>query len=63
MGGGFGRLIPVLKRHFQKITVFDYSAKLLDEAHKTAEKEGVKITTVKGDIYKLKNHYKICLHL
>lgn len=53
IGGGFGRLLPVLKESFGDITVFDFSRKLLDDANLTAEELGLKIKTIKGDIYSI----------
>ena len=53
VGGGFGRLLPVLSNHFKNITVFDYSQSLLDTAQQNAQKASLEITTTKGDIYQL----------
>ena len=53
IGGGFGRLLPVLKDSFGDVTIFDYSQKLLDDANLTGEKLGLKIKTIKGDIFSI----------
>lgn len=50
VGGGFGRLLPVFKKRFGTIYVFDYSKKLLETAEENAEKLGIKITTINGDV-------------
>lgn len=50
IGGGFGRLIPVLKDSFGSITVVDYSQRLLDIASQTSVQAGVSIKTIKCDI-------------
>jgi ubiquinone/menaquinone biosynthesis C-methylase UbiE len=53
IGGGFGRLIPVLKNFFPKITVFDYSSKLLELAKQNSIHEKVNVDVAQGDIYQL----------
>lgn len=53
IGCGFGRLLPVLKKTFKDITLFDYSKKLLETAKKQAEIENIQIQTLCGDVYKI----------
>lgn len=53
VGGGFGRLLPVLKKCFGDITIFDYSQKLLDIADLNAKKLGLKVTFIRGDAYEI----------
>lgn len=55
VGGGFGRLLPVLSDHFSDITVFDYSSKLLDIAQENARMIGFEIKTIKGDVNNISN--------
>ena len=50
VGGGFGRLLPIFKKRFGVIYIFDYSKKLLGTAEENAEKLGIKITTINGDV-------------
>lgn len=50
VGGGFGRLLPIFKKRFGAIYIFDYSKKLLETAEENAEKLGIKITTTNGDV-------------
>jgi ubiquinone/menaquinone biosynthesis C-methylase UbiE len=50
VGGGFGRLLPVLKEQYDDITIFDYSSKLLDSAKKYGDKLGVNVKTIEGDV-------------
>lgn len=50
VGGGFGRLLPIFKKRFGVIYIFDYSKKLLETAEENAEKLGIKITTTNGDV-------------
>jgi len=50
VGGGFGRLLPILKERFGVIYIFDYSKKLLETAEGNAGKLGIKITIVNGDV-------------
>lgn len=50
VGGGFGRLLPILKRKFGNIYIFDYSIKLLETAEENASNLGIKITTINGDV-------------
>lgn len=50
VGGGFGRLLPIFKKRFGVIYIFDYSKKLLETAEENAEKLGIKITTLNGDV-------------
>lgn len=50
VGGGFGRLLPIFKKRFGTIYIFDYSKKLLETAEENADKLGIKITTVNGDV-------------
>jgi ubiquinone/menaquinone biosynthesis C-methylase UbiE len=50
VGGGFGRLLPILKRRFGNIYIFDYSKKLLETAEENASKLDIKITTINGDV-------------
>ena len=64
VGGGFGRLLPILKVKFGDITIFDYSQKLLEVAEKNATDDVIKIDTVKGDvndISKLVSHKFDCV--
>ena len=53
IGGGFGRLLPVLRERFGDITIFDYSQKLLNIAQNKAEDLGLEIKTVNGDVNKI----------
>jgi ubiquinone/menaquinone biosynthesis C-methylase UbiE len=53
VGGGFGRLLPVLKDYFSDITVFDFSLKLLKTAEKNSQDLGIEIKTIKGDVNEL----------
>ena len=41
VGGGFGRLLPIFKKRFGVIYIFDYSKKLLETAEENAEKLGI----------------------
>ena len=50
IGGGFGRLLPVFKERFGKITIFDYSSKLLNTAKERAGSLGIDIKTINGDV-------------
>lgn len=50
IGGGFGRLLPIYKERFGKISIFDYSQKLLEAAIENADKMGLKINIIKGDV-------------
>ncbi len=50
IGGGFGRLLPIFKERFGKITIFDYSSKLLNTANERADSLGVGIRTINGDV-------------
>ena len=50
VGGGFGRLLPVLKDRFTDITIFDYSQKLLDRANSNARNLGISVKAIKGDV-------------
>ena len=55
VGGGFGRLLGLYKKHFGKITIFDYSEKLLIAAQENAKNLGIEIDTVCGDINNISN--------
>lgn len=55
VGGGFGRLLPLLKDFFKDITIFDYSKKLLDVANEGAGRLGLQIKTEVGDVNNLSN--------
>jgi 2-polyprenyl-3-methyl-5-hydroxy-6-metoxy-1,4-benzoquinol methylase len=50
VGGGFGRLLPVLRNKFSEITIFDYSQKLLDTAVDHARDMDISVKTIKGDV-------------
>jgi ubiquinone/menaquinone biosynthesis C-methylase UbiE len=50
VGGGFGRLLPVLSSYFTDITIFDYSSKLLGVAQENARKNNIVVNTLKGDV-------------
>jgi len=58
VGGGFGRLVPLLKSLFGNITILDYSQKLLDLTKENASKIGVNVNTVQADIYEIKTSVK-----
>lgn len=55
VGGGFGRLLPILKEKFSDVTIFDYSQKLLDSAKENAHNLKIEIKTVKGDVNEISN--------
>lgn len=55
-GGGFGRLIPVYKKRFEEIVIFDQSTKILSQAEARAKALGIAITTQEGDLYKLSQY-------
>ncbi len=50
IGGGFGRLLPIYKERFGKISIFDYSQKLLEAALENADKMSLNIKIIKGDV-------------
>ncbi|MBW6441592.1 class I SAM-dependent methyltransferase [Patescibacteria group bacterium] len=50
VGGGFGRLLPVLKEKFSYIAIFDYSNKLLNTAVENARNLNIEIEVVEGDV-------------
>lgn len=53
VGCGFGRLLPLLKKMFTDITLFDYSKKLLEAASERAKIENIQVQTLCGDVYKI----------
>ncbi len=53
IGGGFGRLLPILKEYFEQVTIYDFSNKLLEEAKNNAQKLGVKLNIIEGDVNKI----------
>jgi len=55
IGGGFGRLLPIFKERFGKITIFDYSSKLLGIANERAGSLGIAIRTINGDVNNIFN--------
>jgi len=50
VGGGFGRLLPIFKERFGHIYIFDYSKKLLETAEENANKLGIKVTLINGNV-------------
>lgn len=53
IGCGFGRLLPLLKKTFKDITLFDYSKKLLEAALERAKIENIQVKILCGDVYKI----------
>jgi len=50
VGDGFGRLLPLFKERFGHIYIFDYSKKLLETAEENANKLGIRVTLINGNV-------------